>query len=148
MIESMRLRRISWLSAPLSLALLMAGCAPATLTSGSTSPNSDLGAANVTACSDLEDLWEEVDEWGTASGNTDTLGRPTATADPAPDFRVELDAIRQTTNGALRGALDEYYGYAPTGGQWWYANGTHQYGQASAVQSACEALGAPVDFPE
>ncbi len=100
---------------------------------------------NADACSDLESLWDEVEEWGTTPGNTDGDGRPTATS-TSPDFRLELDAIRQTTDGTLRTALDEYFDETPTQGAWWYANGIHEYGYAHAVGSACEAEGVTVNL--
>lgn len=60
---------------------------------------------NVNACSDLESLWDDVEERSTTPGNTDGDGRPTATA-TAPNYRLKLDQIRQTTQGTLRTALD------------------------------------------
>lgn len=102
--------------------------------------------ANADACKDIEQLWADVEAWGTTPGNTDSTGAPVDGV-VAPDFRLELDTIRQSTTGTLRTAFDEYFEEVPASGGWWFTNGIHEYGYGSGVQSACAAEDAKVDFP-
>lgn len=131
----------------LIVVLAFSGCAagPVTTTVPEPTDSATQSNPNADACTDLVKLWNEVEEWGTTPGNTEADGRPTSTAS-APDFRLELDEIRQTTEGTLRTTLDEYFEETPTQGTWWYANGIHGYGYAHAVGSACEAEGVTVNL--
>lgn len=118
------------------LLFVLTGCASASTKASTPAESTDPNAA---ACDQLDDLWAEVEAWGTTEGNTNEDGRPTATA-TSPNFRLQLDDIRQSTEGTLRTVLDEYFAEVPEDAAWWYANGTHEYGYTNAVLTACDSV--------